>query len=90
MQVSGGGAEPKGWTDAEVDQLLEDVEDIEILVTNMDINIASIAQHTANMNEWTFVTRDSSIMLVFVLSTLLGYWLSAVYMPATSDIGRWR
>ncbi|MFG0245595.1 MAG: hypothetical protein ACF8MF_06040 [Phycisphaerales bacterium JB052] len=87
MQIS---AEPKGWSDAEVDQIIADVESIEGIVATTDATTSIIAQHTANMNEYTYTTMHGHAMIVFVLSVLLGYWLAASYVPSPRDLGRWR
>lgn len=72
MQIA---AQPKGWSDAEVDQALD--------------SLSSIEQNTANINEWSYVIMDGSTMIVFLLAVFLGYTISAWFMPATTDLGRW-
>lgn len=89
MQFSGGGAEPKGWTDDDIEQLVGDVEDIEALLMNIDTNLQASIQHTANMNQWTYATMDALGMQVFILASILGYWLAASYLPS-KRMGAWR
>lgn len=76
MQFGTGDIEVKGWSDQEVDEALG--------------YLSSIEQSQTNMNEWVFAITDTQHMIVFLFAVLIGYLVSVWYMPATTDIGRWK
>lgn len=72
MQIS---AEPKGWSDAEVDQVID--------------SLIMIETKLSGISNWTYTLMDGTNMLVFLFATVVGYTISQWYLPATTDIGKW-
>ena len=67
-----GGATDPGWTTAKVDQALATMQTIE--------------DHTIQNGEFIYAVRDASVMLVFVVATLLGYVFAVQVVPTLKRI----
>ena len=83
MQIT---AEPKGWSDAEVDELLQTTADILIDTGNIDQQLMNI-EYLANYTNTLMIVAITAIYgLIFLLSVQIGWTISHYFLPSPKEI----
>lgn len=77
MQIT---QEPKGWSDAEVDQLLN-------TMTTIEQSQSAIELATNNTTEFIDVITMAVFFMILIAGINLGYKISPYFLPKPQDIG---
>lgn len=83
MQIQ---SEPKGWSDAEVDQLLASVDSIDDIMHGIEQNQANQELALNILTETSFALTTAVFAIVLLISIKIGYEISHYFLPSPRDI----
>lgn len=86
MQIS---AEPKGWSDAEVEHLLDTTDDILVDTGNIEqvlMNQEYLQQYIPSILSTTVLIVTALYALVFLTSVRIGWSISPYFLPTPKDL----
>ena len=83
MQIQ---SEPKGWSDAEVDELLQTTADILVETQNIDQMLQNIEYLNNYNNSMVILAITVLYALVFLFSINIGWYISPYFLPAPKDL----
>jgi hypothetical protein len=83
MQIS---AEPKGWSDAEVDQLLATTASIDTKLDDLHQTHLNTEIATLNATAAAVATTVAIYALVMLASIRIGWSISPYFLPAPKDL----
>ncbi|MBO6514262.1 MAG: hypothetical protein JJ974_09895 [Phycisphaerales bacterium] len=87
MQIGGPDAQPKTWTEAQVNQALDHMAAIETTQNTIMNGLALVELDTNELQQYATKTYDYQLYMLLMFCIFFGYHIGHYFLPKVKQIG---